>query len=85
MMRTTVTLDADTEQMIRQRMNEHRTSFKQALNDLIREGRAAIDGPAEFRTTARSMGLPTVDLDKALRLSGELEDEDLLRRMETGS
>ncbi|MCY3616945.1 MAG: antitoxin [Acidimicrobiaceae bacterium] len=84
-MRTTVTLDADTEQIIRQRMNEHRISFKQALNDLVREGRASIDGPPEFRTTTRSMGLPTVDLDKALQIAGKLEDDELLRRMEIGS
>lgn len=84
-MRTTVTLDADTEQIIRQRMNEHRISFKQALNDLVREGRASIYGPPEFRTTTRSMGLPTVDLDKALQIAGKLEDDELLRRMEIGS
>lgn len=84
-MRTTVTLDADTEQIVRQRMSEHRVSFKQALNDLVREGRASMGTPLEFRTTTRSMGLPTVDLDSALRLAGQLEDEELLRRMEGGS
>lgn len=84
-MRTTVTLDADSERIIRQRMSEQRVSFKQALNDLVREGRASIDGTLEFRTTIRSMGLPTVALDKALQLAGMLEDEEFLRRMETGS
>ena len=84
-MRTTVTLDADTEQIIRQRMSEHRISFKQALNDLVRQGRASLEGPREFRTTTQSMGLPTVDLDRALHLAGKLEDDELLRRMETGS
>ena len=84
-MRTTITLDADTEQIIRQRMSERRISFKQALNDLVREGRASIEGPPEFRTTTRSMGLPRVDLDRALQLAGRLEDDELLRRLETGS
>ena len=84
-MRTTVTLDSDTEQIIRQRMTERRVSFKQALNDLVREGRGFADGPREFRTTTRSMGRARVDLDKALRIAGEFEDGDVARKLETGS
>ena len=37
-MRTTVTLDADTELLVRRRMRERGISFKQALNDAIRAG-----------------------------------------------
>ncbi len=84
-MRTTVTLDSDTEQIVRQRMVERRVSFKQALNDLVREGRGSADGPRQFRTTTRSMGRAKADLDKALRLAGELEDGELANRLETGS
>jgi len=84
-MRTTVTLDSDTEQIVRQRMTERRVSFKQALNDLVREGRGLADGLHEFRTTTRSMGRARVDLDKALRIAGELKDGDVARKLETGS
>ena len=35
-MRTTVTLDADTEQLIRRRMREQQVSFTVALNDPAR-------------------------------------------------
>ncbi|MDE0269398.1 MAG: hypothetical protein OXI96_10295 [Acidimicrobiaceae bacterium] len=64
--RTTVTLDSDTEQIIRQWMAERRVSFKQALNDLIRTGRASIDESKKpFRTITRSMDLPAAKLDKA--------------------
>lgn len=84
-MRTTVTLDSDTEQIVRQRMTERRVSFKQALNDLVREGRASAGRPRPFQTTARSMGRARVNLDKALRLAGESEDGELARRLETGS
>ncbi len=84
-MRTTVTLDSDTEQIIRQRMAERRTSFKQALNDLIREGRGSAEGPRPFKTTARSMGRAKVDLNKALRLAAEAEDGELARKVKTGS
>lgn len=83
-MRTTVTLDADTEQIVRQRMVERRVSFKQALNDLVREGRGSADGLQQFRTTTRSMGRAKIDLDKALRLAGELDDGELAAKLETG-
>ena len=84
-MRTTVTLDSDTEQIVRQRMVERRVSFKQALNDLVREGRGSADGLHRFRTTTRSMGRAKVGLDKALRLAGELEDGELASKLETRS
>ena len=84
-MRTTVTLDSDTEQIVRQRMIERRVSFKQALNDLVREGRGSADGLHQFRTTTRPMGRAKVDLDKALRYAGELEDGELARKLEAGS
>ncbi|MXW95462.1 MAG: antitoxin [Acidimicrobiaceae bacterium] len=83
-MRTTVTLDSDTEQMVRQRMAERRVSFKQALNDLVREGRRSADGLRRFSTATRSMGRAKVNLDKALRLAGELEDGDLASGLEAG-
>ena len=84
-MRTTVTLDSDTEQIVRQRMTERRVSFKQALNDLVREGRTSAEGPRQFRTATRPMGRPKVDLDKALRLAGEFEDSERAERLEAPS
>ena len=83
-MRTTVTLDSDTEQIVRQRMAERRISFKQSLNDLVREGQGSADGLHQFTTTTRSMGRAKVDLNKALRLAGELEDGELASKLETG-
>ncbi len=83
-MRTTVTLDSDTEQIVRQRMAERRVSFKQALNDLVREGRGSADGLHPFRTTTRPMGRAKIDLDKALRLAGELDDGELAAKLEAG-
>ena len=83
-MRTTVTLDPDAEALIRRRMRERRVSFKQALNDSIREG-AATTGPARsFATATAALGLPTVNLDGALRVAADIEDEELMRRMRVG-
>ena len=84
-MRTTVTLDSDTEQIVRQRMTERRVSFKQALNDLVREGRVSAEGPRQFKTTTRPMGRAKVDLHKALRLAGEFEDSERAKRLEAAS
>lgn len=82
-MRTTVTLDPDTASLVRRLMEERGVSFKQALNDAIREG-AAPRTKVEFRTRTHRLGRPRADLDQALQLAGELEDEELIRRMRTG-
>ena len=83
-MRTTVTLDSDTERIVRQRMRERKVSFKQALNDAIRDGAAGRPN-AEFRTETAAMGAPTIDLDRALQLAAELEDDALVARLRASS
>ncbi|MGI8493335.1 MAG: antitoxin [Acidimicrobiales bacterium] len=83
-MRTTVTLDAEAEQILRRRMRERGVSFKVALNDAIRSSVA--DRRAEpFRTATASLGESAVNLDRALQLVAELEDDELLRRLRAGS
>lgn len=80
--RTTVTLDSDSEALIRKRMRERNLSFKQALNEAIREGAASSRSPrGPFRTSTAHLGLPTVSLDRALQVAAELEDEELVRKM----
>jgi len=82
-MRTTVTLDPDTEALVRRRMRERGVSFKQALNDALRDG--LIAAPAvPFVTETTDLGLPTVSLDRALQLAAELEDDDRVRAMRAG-
>ncbi len=82
-MRTTVTLDSDVEQIVRRRMRERGISFKEALNDAVREG---VRSPAvPFRTETARMGVPTVNLDRALQIAAELEDEELVRKTRRGS
>jgi hypothetical protein len=85
MARTTVTLDADTEQIVRKRMRERGLSFKEALNDVIREGARPSARRKPFKTATASMGESRIALDKALQLAGDLEDEELIRRMRRGS
>ena len=79
-MRTTVTLDDDVVQLIRRRRQEQHVSFKRALNDAIRDGAAGRPAPRKFKTHTANLGVPTITLDRALQIVGELEDEELIRR-----
>lgn len=83
-MRTTVTLEPDVARLIEQRMKSRGAGFKEVLNDAVRSGLGgAADGePLEFETF--DMGKPKVDLTKALRLAGELEDAELVARLREG-
>lgn len=86
-MRTTVTLDDDTEQIIRRRMRERGMSFKDAINDAIRRGARSGVGQKQrrFRTAPASLGTSRVNLDRALQLAADLEDDELVRKMRAGS
>jgi hypothetical protein len=83
-MRTTVTLDPDAEALIRRRMRERGVSFKQALNDTIREGARDTRSAPTFATATAKLGLPTVDIDGALRVAADIEDEELVRKTRIG-
>jgi hypothetical protein len=84
-MRTTVTLDPDTEQIVRRRMRERGMSFKDAINDVIRAGASAPAGRRQFRTQVAEMGESRVNLDRALQLAADLEDDELIRKMRSAS
>jgi len=83
-MRTTVTLDPDVAAQIRAVARDRGISFKEALNSAVRAGLAGQRGGAvRYRTPARALGLrPGVSLDKALQLAGELEDEEIIHKLE---
>jgi hypothetical protein len=82
--RTTVTLDADTEKLLRSAVRERGVSFKAVLNDAVRRGLA----PAR-PARARRFVQKTYDLganedfrwDKALVMADAMEDEELVRKM----
>ena len=79
-----MTLDADTESVVRRFMEQRGISFKQALNDAIRAGAEGTAPRRSFATDVRHRGVPVVKLDNALQLAGELEDEDRVRQLRTG-
>jgi hypothetical protein len=84
MSRTTVTLEPDTEALVRRAMKERGLSFKEAVNLGLREGLGARTETRPYRVPTRNMGVPKMDLTKALQLSGELEDAEFIRKMNEG-
>jgi hypothetical protein len=83
-MRTTVTLDPDTDAIVRKLMRDRKLSFKQALNAAIRAGmRAPSAEPVQY-TFPKHLGVPRVPLDKALQLAAQLEDEEIVRKLALG-
>ena len=86
-MRTTVTLDPDTALLVKRRMSERNVSFKRAINDVIRELAAGFGSVAATpcETQTASMGASRINLDRALQVASELEDDDFVRSMQAGS
>ena len=79
-MRTTVTLDPDVEQMLRDAMQRRRLSFKEALNQAIRTGLSHDAGvradETRFVVCARRMGLRAgLDAGRLNQMADELEAE----------
>ncbi len=85
-MRTTVTLDSDVEAKLREVMRERGVSFKVAINDAVRSGlNGSAPAAGRYRMPTASLGVrPGINLDKALTLAGELEDAEILRKLELG-
>jgi len=83
-MRTTITLDPDAEALVRKLMRERGLTFKQAVNHAIRAGLATEVAEGGFRQRTFAMGEPAVPLTKALALAADLEDEELIRKLDLG-
>ncbi len=83
-MRTTVTLDPDVDTLIKRNMRERGLTFKQAVNEAIRAGASRTARPPGRSFPTSDMGEPLVDVTKALRLAGELEDHELAARLARG-
>jgi hypothetical protein len=83
-MRTTVTIDEDVAAKLRQVSRERGVSFKGVLNDTIRAGlTAGAPTSRSFRVQAQPLGIrPDIDVDKALGIADEIEDSEILRKLE---
>ena len=87
-MRTTVTLDPDVQTLLKNAMRKADKSFKQVLNDGLRAGlsmRPAAKAIAPWEPMTFDMGVPLVDLSKMNALLDELEDQELIAKMQRGA
>ena len=84
-MRSTVRIDDDLMMELKERARRENVSQTRMLNRLLREGIEASRGRhakrVRYRETTVAMGTPRVDLDKALALAADFEDEEILRKM----
>jgi hypothetical protein len=87
-MRTTVTLDPDVARLVKDKARATRQSFKQALNNAVRQGlrgEAAAVARKPFRVEARPMGLrPGLDPARLTDLGDDLEVDAFLRTSKRG-
>ena len=87
-MRTTLTLDPDVVQLLKEEEHRRRTSFKDVVNDAIRRGLAPQARTEEtppyrvrpHRTTLR----PGIDPAGFNRLVDEIEDEAVIEKATSG-
>lgn len=83
-MRTTITLTPEADSLVRNVMRERQLSFKDAVNTAIVEGLTQRSTGAVMRTPTFNLGPARVSTAHTLRLAGELEDEELLRKRSMG-
>ena len=85
-MRTTVTLDDDIAELLKKRARERDVPFKRVLNEAIRAGlEGGVPVAKPYRMKPRKLGVrPGVDLTKASQLAAELEDAEIVRKVEQG-
>ncbi|AKS43198.1 ribbon-helix-helix protein, CopG family [Wenzhouxiangella marina] len=86
-MRTTLTIDDELARQLKQRALDTGRSFKDVVNDALRDGLARTGAanpgrPYRIETARLGRTRPGIDLDKSLQLAGELEDEEVLRKLE---
>jgi cytidylate kinase len=81
-MRTTVTLDADVAAKLRRLTREQGISFKEALNASVRRGIESASETSPYRLKPRKLkARQGIDLDRALHLAAQMEDEETLRKL----
>lgn len=85
-MRTTLTLDSDLADKLKEQARRQGVSFKEIVNSNLRRGLAAGDAPASpYKLKPRPMRAKRgLELDQARDLADRLEDEEVLRKTSVG-
>jgi len=83
-MRTTVRIEDDLFIQLKDRANRESSSLTRVLNSTLRAGLRAERHKKKprrrYHEKTHSMGVPRVDLTKALSLAGQHEDDEILRK-----
>lgn len=84
-MRTTVRIDDELLQRLREQARKENTSLTRLLDQTLRAGLQVSGKPGRSRRRHReqthAMGASRIKLDKALALAAVLEDEEIARKM----
>jgi hypothetical protein len=79
-MRTTITLDADVHRLLQQVAHKSKRPFKQVLNELVRSSLGGSGMAKPFAQPVYSLGRSRIDVTKALALSADLEDQEIMAK-----
>ncbi len=83
-MRTTIRIDDELLEQLKEQAHRENISLTRLVNRTLRAGmqRSPSSGRRpRYREKTCSMGVPRFDLDKALNLAAEFEDEEVLRKL----
>jgi hypothetical protein len=84
-MRTTIRIDDELLERLREQALRENVSLTKLVNRTLRAGmqrsRAPVRRRLQYREKTYPMGVPRFDLDKALALVADLEDEEIIRKM----
>ncbi len=81
-MRTTVRIDSDLLAQLKEQARAEGISLAQLLNRALRAGlEAGKPRRRPVRIQPLDMGAPRIDLDRALHVADQLEDDEVLRKM----
>jgi hypothetical protein len=84
-MRITVRIDDDLHRQLQDQARRERTTLTRVLNAALRRGIAEPRAkPRRHRQKTYNLGVPLVNLDKALSLADEWDDEERNRKMSLG-
>jgi plasmid stability protein len=85
-MRTTLTLDDQLAQELKEVAHKTGKSFKEVVNETLRNGlrpkRASVPKPYRLATVSLGGVRPGINLDKALSIADAIEDEEIARKLE---
>jgi hypothetical protein len=83
-MRTTVRIDDDLLRRLRRQAQREKISLTRILNRVIRRGMASAAAKLRYREKTFDMGQPLVNLDTALALVAQWDDEQTLQKTLAG-